>query len=225
MEIISVLFGFFLKKEIKDADEFYYKLSNELNFKLNKEFSIPLTSVKNIKNISNVEESLPILSASDKEIKLSLAKKKIQIIFEGKNAKDLNKFIKNKELIINKLFNFVNNENEIRRIGIEIKTFLSHDNPIEFLKKFVNKDIFYNKDFKAISLNLNWIGQIGEIKTNEIISLNQGLKQGIGKRKKGVIVNFDINNLNEQNLKKVEVKLFFEELKKKIISFVEGEIK
>jgi hypothetical protein len=225
MEIIAILFGFFLKKEFEDVDKFYYKLLEKININFENKFSIPSSSIENIKDIPNADELLPILTASTKDIKLTISKKKILITFNEKNKKNVEKCIKDKESIIQELIKLIKENTEIKRIGVVVKVFLEKKEPMKFLKKFINKEISSDKDFKDISLRLNWVGEIDKIKTNELINLNQGNKPSSKKNKKGIIIDFDINNLEERELKKNEVDLFFKKLKNKIVSFVLEEIK
>lgn len=222
MEIIGLTFGFFLKKRIEDSDRFLYDLEKEIGKKLTKVFSMPpFTKDEKLK----LFDDFPLLDASHNDFDLNIATTKVLIDFKGKGKKDIQKFLLNKKRLIEKIFNFIQKNNKIRRIGIILKFFTTPKNEMEYLEKFINKDKFPDVSFRDIAIKINLKGKINNIPINNIFNILKATKENKGKKTKGLKIYLDINNLNNRNLKKNEVKPFFEELKKEIVNISKEKIK
>lgn len=222
MEIIGLTFGFFLKRRIEDPDRFFYDLEKEIGKKLTKGFSMPpFPKNKNLKQL----DDFPLLDASHDDFDLNIATTKILIDFKGKGKKDIQKFVRNKKILIDKIFNFIQKKNGIRRIGIISKNFITLKNEMDYLENFINKKEFPNMSFRDITVRVNWEGKINNIPTNNLFSILRATKENKGKKIKGLKIDLDINNLNERNLKKNELTPFFKKLKKEIVKISKENIK
>lgn len=213
MEIVSILYGFFLKKDILNPEETFYDLKKTIK-DLNKDFSVPEQIIKDL------DDDFPLLDASSKngKIKLIISKKRILIEFLEETQKKLEKAFKNEEKIVNNILNFILNRNKINRIGLVVKIFIKSEGT-KFIEGYFNKEKVKDK-LRDVRLRYNKKREINKISLNDILDMVYVHKKQKKKIIRGILIKKDINNLKTSPLKKGKEKDFLNSLKKIMIEEV-----
>ena len=197
--ILNIQLALFFETPISRPDE----LISPLDKKLNKLFD-GIPTIMPMPDFDKIKVDLPVVQLTSKTsgYRCNISKTRIdffyrpkKIVKDFKNIKnDFNgKAIKFIEAVIDSNFS------QINRIGFVADYFIEHSNPSSRLqKKYISLQL---GDLRDIAIRFNKENKIENLSINDITNIQTGFLIIDKKQKKGFLIQRDINNIVEKDLK------------------------
>ena len=189
MNVVSIQVILFLKNIIARPDF----LAEEINQKMNNLFDAMPTCIDLPPN-APAEIPMVFRKSTNSSHTLNISRMKCELTFSPTiDDNQLSTIHKKYSEYINSYINAAILNHEIVRIGIIYTVFKSCDNPCEYISHNYFNDSLINKD--ELSLRLNKVTTIDEIKINNVFSISDVIAKINEKDKRGVLITRDTNNV------------------------------